>query len=422
MGQLLGRDLPGGFGGRVMDIREAFLTDVGARLPLPDDVRADVLAELATHLADATDDLVAHGHDPAEAEAEAIARLGSPASLAIELTRAHRTRDQVFAAAGAGTWAAVRDGALGLLLGWAFVVSATIALLVIAGVVRQALGITTNVEFDSGWNSVLTALGLHAGALFSGAAAVRAAARSGWRPLGEVRPWVIGAGALAWGWLVIGTLHQPLNWASAVALALVPASFVLGTFLARMRLPRLRVVGLALFGVVLIGFGLTVAVGGTSGSGATSYAWNAATHNYHMIAPWWQAPGPSDQPMDFGTTDYEWRATGVVSVTVEASSPEVVSRFSSFQLEAWQAEQPADGWHLVGGQPAPFATAGVAVAGTAISGTIRFNQTPGVDWAEVVLTGIARDGRRYLLVASSMPEQTIFQGSVWDWFAGLVRG
>ncbi len=368
MGQLHGRDLSG-IGGRVMDIREAFLTDVGARLPLPDGVRADVLAELATHLADATDDLVAHGHEPAEAEAEAIARLGSPAGLARELARAHRT----------------------------------------------------NVEFDSGWNTVLTALGLHAGALFSGAAAVRAAARSGWRPLGEVRPWVIGAGALAWGWLVIGTLHQPLNWVSAVALALVPASFVLGTFLARMRLPSLRVVGLALLGVVLIGFGLTVAVSGTSGSGAKSYAWNAATHNYEMIAPWWQAPGPSDQALDFGTTDYEWRATGVVNVTVEASSPEVVSRFRSFQLEAWQAEQPADGWHLVSGQPAPFATAGVAVAGTAISGTIRFNQTPGVEWAEVVLTGIARDGRRYLLVASSMPEQTIFQGSVWDWFAGLNK-
>jgi hypothetical protein len=400
-----------------MGARERFLTDVATRLPLPDDVRAGVLAELETHLADATEDLIAQGRDPAQAEVEAVAKLGSAPGLARELARAHRPRGQLLAAAGAGTWAALRDGTLGTLLGWALVVVTTSAVMVTA----YAIG-HLPIGFDAGWNTVLTALGLHIGALFSGAAAVRAAARSGWRLPTEVRPWVMVVGALAWGWIAIVLMQQPLNWVSTIVLALVPAAFLTGAFFERLRPPRPRVVALTVLLVVLLasGFGLAAAVGATGGSGGVqAYQWDAAQHGYEMIAPWWQSPGSTDQPLDFATTGSEWRALGVMSVSAEASSAEVTSRFHGFRLEAWRANQPADGWRLETGQRAAFATADVAVEGTVISGTIPFNRTPGVDWAEVVLTGIGPSGQRYLL-ASFGPEQTEFYGSVWDWFAALI--
>ena len=402
-----------------MGARERFLSDVATRLPLPDDIQAGVLAELETHLADATEDLIAQGRDPAQAEVEAVARLGSAPGLARELARAHRSRGQLFAAAGAGTWAALRDGVLGTLLGWLFVVVGTIAAMAIVSAGSRMLGRALDVGFDSSWNTVLTALGLDIGALFSGAAAVRAAARSGWRLAKEVRPWVMAAGAVAWGWIAIVLVQQPLNWVSTIVLALVPAAFLVGALFERLRPPRPRVAALVLLVVALLAFGLVAAVGGMGGSGGgQSYQWNDTQHGYEMIAPWWQAPGSSEQ-MLFASGDSGWQAPGVLSVSVDASNPESLRRFHGFRLEAWRGPKPADGWHLEAGQRAPFAIAHVTVDGSALFGTIHFNRTPGVTWAEVVLTGIGPGGQRYLLTSFG-PQQTEFYGSVWDWFAALT--
>jgi len=403
----------------MMNAREQFLAEVATRLPLPDEVRAGVLAELDAHLTDATEDLIAQGRDPVQAEVEAVARLGSAPSLARELARAHRSRGQLFAAAGAGTWAALRDGTLATLLGWLFVVVGTIAATATLSAASRLLGTRIDVGFGSSWNTVLTALGLHLGALFSGAAAVRAAARRGWRLATEVRPWVMAAGALAWGWFAIVLLQQPLNWVSVIVLALVPVTFLLGATFERLRRPRPGVVAVSLLVVAVLAFGLTAALGGSGGTGGGHfYEWNDTQHGYAMIAPWWQTPG-SSEPMLFASSDSGWQAPGGVSVTVEAANPDSLGRLSGFRLEAWRTAQPADGWHLELGQRTPFAIGDVTVDGTTLSGTIRFNQTPGVTWAEVVLTGVGPGGQRYLLTSFG-PQQTEFRGSVVDWFVALT--
>jgi hypothetical protein len=97
-----------------------------------------------------------------------------------------------------------------------------------------------------------------------------------------------------------------------------------------------------------------------------------------------------------------------------------MTRFGSFRLEAWQASPPGGGWHLLSNVSHPLATAPVQVDGTTLWGTIDFTHTPGADWAEVVMTGIGPGGERYLLTASGIPAQTVFHGSVLDWFVALV--
>jgi hypothetical protein len=114
------------------------------------------------------------------------------------------------------------------------------------------------------------------------------------------------------------------------------------------------------------------------------------------------------------------RPPGIATISVDATSAAVAARFRDYRLEAWRAETPQDGWRLQPGQGAPFASAPASVDGTTVSGTITFNRRPGLDWAEVVLTAVAPDGRRYLLYGSG-PQPTQFYGSVASWFEALTR-
>ena len=263
---------------------------------------------------------------------------------------------------------------------------------------------------------MLTAAGLNLGALLAGAAAVRAVARRGWRSPHEVRAAVIGVGGLAVGWLVLVAFETALNWASVVALLFVPISFGIGA-----RIERLGPINVRSAGVVIIAGLLlvtTVSVGAAATGGASSYEWSETTLGYEMIAPWWQDPA-AGATLDFPSGSSGSTAPGVETISIEAASPAVIARFHGFRFEAWRAEAPRDVWRgLVAGQAGPFATVTAIVDGLTISGTLRFDHTPGIDWAEVVLTGIGPDGRRYLLTASG-PEPTEFHGSVWSWFSAL---
>lgn len=398
-----------------MDARDSFLNEVAAALPLPDEVRGEVIEELAVHLADSVAELVDKGRAPEVAEAESIARLGPPTDLARGLARAHRGPSRLLAAAGAGTWAAVRAGFQGALVGWLLIVLASILAMTVVRTAASWIGLQTNLGWPGGWNTVLTAAGLNLGALLAGAAAVRAVARRGWRTSQEVRAAVIGVGGLAVGWLALVVFETALNWASVVALLLVPISFGIGA-----RIERLGPINVRFAGVVIIAELLlvtTVSVGAAATGGASSYEWSETTHGYEMIAPWWQDPaaGPT---LDFPSGSSGSTAPGVETISIDAASPAVIARFHDFRFEAWQAEAPRDGWRLLPGQDGPFATAPATVDGLIVSSTLRFDQTPGVDWAQVVLTGIGPDGRRYLLTASG-PEPTEFHGSVWSWFSAL---
>jgi hypothetical protein len=271
--------------------------------------------------------------------------------------------------------------------------------------------------WGAGSNTVITAAGLAIGGFFAANAAARAVARRGWWTDRQVRAAVGGVGALAGGIVLLGLVEQALNWASVAAMLLVPVAIPLGAALSNVRLPLRPAAAAFVLSLVLPAVFVSVAT--TTGGGAMNYDWNVATHGYEMIAPWWE--DPSNGPATAFTSGESWSTmTGVEQVTVFASSQEVVDQFRDFRVEAWRAEPPGNGWRLLAGQTGPFAEAPATVEGTAISRTLRFNRSPQVDWAQVVVTAIGPDGRRYLLSASG-PTATVFHGSVLDWFLALAQ-
>ena len=107
-------------------------------------------------------------------------------------------------------------------------------------------------------------------------------------------------------------------------------------------------------------------------------------------------------------------------MSVTARSETTMAQFHDIRLEAWRAEPPQDGWKLIPSQAAPFAIAGTTVDGSTASGVIRLDAAPGVDWAEVIVTGIAPNGNRYILSADGAPSQVQFRGNVLSWFAASL--
>lgn len=213
-------------------------------------------------------------------------------------------------------------------------------------------------------------------------------------------------------------LEQSLNWASVIAFVLVPVAFGVGTRLEGARPPSVRTLLVTLIAALVLPL-VGLALAGSPTGGGVSYSWSTDAHGYEMIAPWWQDPASAEAP-DFPSGSWGSSAPGVETMNLEAASEAVIAGFRDVRLEAWRAEAPGDGWQLIPGQNGPFATAPAQVDGTTISGTIRLNDAPGIDWAQVVVTAVGPDGRRYLLTTSG-PEQTEFFGSVWAWFAALAR-
>lgn len=397
--------------------RDDYLAEIGARLPLPDPQRAEVLEELAAHLGDGVADLVAHGRDPEAAESEVLRRLGSPDELAQGLVRARQTPSQLLAAAGAGVVAALRSGLYGAIAGWLLVTLAAALATVGLQLLRPVLGLPEWSGWSPGWNSVITGAGLAIGAALGGAAAVRVVSARSWHRASEVRLVVAVVGAVVIGYFALVSATESLNWASVLAYLAIPAAFLVGVRFERLGPPRGRQIVLATAGL-LVGVLAVGAGGGFTSRGAQPYSWDEHSHGYEMIAPWWQEMGSPNA--DIVSSGEGWGAPGIDSVTVQASSEAVLAKFTGFRLEAWRAQAPEDGWALVAGQTRPFATATPSTDGATVSGTIAFNSKPGVDWAQVVLTANGPDGHRYLLWASG-PQQSEFFGSVASWFAAIAR-
>jgi energy-coupling factor transporter transmembrane protein EcfT len=400
-----------------MDERAGFLAKVAAGLTLPDPMSAEVLQELSDHLDDVASELEASGAALLDAEREAIERLGPPAKLAHDLSRAHRPRSRLLLAAGAGAVEAVRVGLFGLLLGWLFVLLA----FVLGGAASRAassmLGLNPEADWAGGWNTVLTAVTFNVAACLGGAAAVRAVARVGWSTPREVRRGVLLGGGALLAWVVLVVVPQQLNWASVIGLCAVPVAFALGTRFDALRPMRAYSAMLLLLIPGILAFGAISLARSATGPGPTTYfSWNEQTHAEEMGIPlWWT--GTSAAPPTF--TEGGWGGSlGTLTVDVNAASEASAAQFSGLRLEAWAAEPPKGDWRLRPGQAGPFATAPAVRAGTEITGTLRFATRPDVAWAQVTLTGVAPDGQRYILWSSG-PQDATFQGTVWAWLTAL---
>ena len=229
-----------------MTERDRFLATLADTLPLPVDVRNDVVEEVAAHLSDAIADLEARGRDPEAAEAEALRQFGSPTKLGRDLARARRGSDRLLAAVGGGAWAALRTTFGMTLVAWVFAGAAAIAVLFATTVITGWLGRSSQLATDGGWNTALTALGLNIGFFYGGAAAVRGAARSGWRAPDEVRLGVTAIGTLGATCFALFVVDGPLNWASVMVLCAVPLSFAAGSRVESIRGPSWMLLALTI--------------------------------------------------------------------------------------------------------------------------------------------------------------------------------
>jgi HAAS len=315
---------------------DRYLAEVAAHLTLPDELRAEILEELAAHIGDAAADLRAAGHELDVAEIEALARLGPPATLARALVAARRRPAQLLAAAGVGTWAAIGSGVAGAVTGWLVVLLASVLGSLVVWQVAKALDIYYT-GWTGGWNTVLTAVALAIGTFSAGAGAVRAVALRGWRAPSEVRGLVALAGGVMLAFPVLFLFEATLNWASVLGLILVPVAFAFGT-----RFDTFGPLGARALGVLLIAaLAVVLLVNGAvvvTANHTQNYSWNEEVFGAGVLPPWWGG-SPESAAVLLGSQSTS-TALGVETIEYDAVSQQAVAQLRDFRLEAWIGERP----------------------------------------------------------------------------------
>ncbi len=400
-----------------------YLARVSAGLRLPEPYAGEVRDELAAHLADATETLIEEGLPQEQAEREAIARLGSPDVLADALRRTHQTRRRLLAGAAGGVWAAVGHGIGGTILGYGLLMAVALSIAVLAAVLNRLIRLDWSLDVSvpyQAWTTSLAAGAMCVGAFLGARRAVQATAARSLRSVRQIGPWWALGGTIVLGLWVLFILRMPLGWPAVAAVLLIPLSFAAGaTVMIERPGPRIRVRHILLAAVVgfvlpvILLFGVTAQVGTTlSAIESEPYAsademWRAL--HYDLIG---RRP-PDDIAVAFGAGG-DFADGGLVSPYRDVASTVNLSAWHDFRFEAWR-RLPNDG------RPdpnfgAPFATAPAELQGTRLQATLRVDRTPGVVYYGLVLTGVGPDGERYLLSGPN-GGQTVFVGTVWEWFS-----
>ena len=139
---------------------------------------------------------------------------------------------------GVGQWI------YGFLLGW---LTLLLGIYGLAGAVQLADRLfETGWTFqftDQGWNTLITSGAFAVGLYFAGRAVPRAMSIASRRPVGELRPWVATIGTAATFAIFFFVIEMPLNWASAIGMAVVPLAFGLGAYRPHLLPSRWRSVG-----------------------------------------------------------------------------------------------------------------------------------------------------------------------------------
>jgi len=400
---------------------DAYLDRLDAALDLPIEERAAVREEIAAHVADEAAELVGAGAPAGDALAAALARLGAPAALGRDLTRARQTRRSLLAAAGAGTWAAAGAALRGWVIGLALLVTG----LSVAGAITAwafrigAIGAWT--IMDQGWLLAVAATTLWVGAWAAGRAFVATAARDAHRRAERIRPWIAMAGALVTGWLALVWLRGPQNLASVAVLALVPAWFAVAALtgsdrpISRSRRARRATLGLvaALLVCVPVLALATTAPISTSLSAVGSGPYPSMAELLHAEGFDMAGRYVADAP-DFGGTSWSMR-DGVAGVTLSQGAAIAMTRWHDLRVEAWRSTFDTGGLDLT--SRTPIATAPLSVGpGDSLAGAVRVDNVRDVSEFWLVVTGVAPDGGRDLL-ASLGGTNTTFTGSALDWLS-----
>ncbi len=396
---------------------DGYLEALLAALALPSDERLEVRDEIGAHLFDLRSELAEAGLTDEAAGQEAVRRLGPPDVLAREMTRARQTRRALLAAVGGATLAATGAAFRGLVLG-----IATVAVVVMVGVLAMAVatrlfGDGTWTLSDAGWYTAFAVAAFWVSAWLGGRALVSVAARRSHRPARQVRPWAASIGGLVVAWLALVWFTAPQNVFSTIALAGVPAIFVAaaltGTDRPLQRSGRARVASLALLATVVIAVPLLVWMAATpvrtqlSSVGPVPYA----SMQDLLRAIGFDMPGRYvADPPELGGQG--WTIDHGVATASLGGAAAVTARWHDLRLEAWRAIFSTGSLDRT--YPAPFAKAPLAVQSDQLVGSVRVDRTRGVSGWDLVVTGIAADGERDLIVTLGGSNST-FTGSAWDW-------
>jgi hypothetical protein len=400
---------------------DGYLDALTAALDFPSDERLEVRDEIGAHLLDLRSELIGAGMTDETATYEALRRLGPPHVLGREMTRARQTRRALLAAVGGATWAATGAAFRGLILGIAGVTVLAVAGMLMMAVATRLLGNGTWTIGDAGWFTVLGVAALWVAAWFAGRTLVSVAARRSHRPAGRLRPWAAAIGGTLVAWLALVSLTAPQNLFSVIALAVVPAVFVAATLTGTdrpiERSRRARVASLALLATVVIAVPLLVwmaatPVAQTQLSSVGSVVPYASMQEL-LHATGFDLPGRYvADPPDLG--NIEQRVDhGLVTASLDGVAA-VTTRWRDLRLEAWRATQ--SGGEIDRAYTAPFAIAPMAVQSDRLVGAVRVDRMRDVSQWWLVVTGLAADGGRDLVVTLSGMNST-FTGSAWDWLA-----
>ncbi len=400
------------------DERDRYLAELERLLPFRPARRAEILEEIGTHLDDAADERRARGIPADRAEADAQARLGTPADLARELARPEQSAWRVLAGAGAGMRASVGPWIYGYL--WASVIL-IVAFFLAAGLAQLAghlLSIDIQINTSGGWNSALTAFAIAVALYFAGRAATDAASVNSHRLRSEVRPWVAVAGTLVAAVILVWLMELPQNWASVIAIGLAPGAVAIGAYRPDL-LPRRPGVPWVVIGglLLLIPIGILLSAGGSVGAEGGTIDVEGAhepDRRIELVGPWWSEEGDGQAIIGSGWGSAEGGVEGRWEVESRAS----LAGLRDLRAEAWHSD-PVEPWRLDDRYRAPFATAPVQRDGTMLRATIVTTDSIDVSTWELILTGVGPDGVRYVLGAGSGGASS-FTGSVIDWIAAVV--
>jgi hypothetical protein len=283
--------------------------------------------------------------------------------------------------------------------------------------VSRVVGDGTWTLSDAGWFTAFGVAAFWASAWLAGRTLVSVAARRSHRPARRVRPWVGAIGGTLVAWLALVWLRAPQNLWSVIVLALVPAVFIAATVTASdrpiERSRRARVASLALLATVVIAVPLLVLVAVTpvqtrlSSVGSGPYGSMAEL----LHATGFDLPGRFvPDPPDFASTGMQVDH-GLASASLGGVAA-VTARWRDLRLEAWRATPP--GANIDRAYTLPFATAPMTLSSGRLVGAVRVDRTRDVSQWWIVVSGIAADGGRDLIVTLSGANST-FTGSAWDW-------
>jgi len=425
---------PGGTGARpnadVDDAGDRYLVRVAARLRMPLAAEREVLDELRAHLDDARESLEAEGLDPAQAEREAMARLGSPDALGDDLRRTHQTRRRLLAAVGGGVWDGLKDAITGYIVG---IIVVLIVFVSIGTLAQRLLG-----SADLAWLSGHAAETTYFGLLYSIAAwwgargLVRSMSRQALRRTAALRAPIALAGGVP---LVVLLLIWPLHygWFGVAAMLAIPVSWIVAALTTpepgrRSRWsfgrPSPRILGGAALLVIAVPLALfainpDVQVQ-TNQAGPTDQARAAMPDQLHWAVLGYTVVAPTVVDLQRS----RWDATpfpdryGNVAIRLTQDAIDW-DDWADLRVEAWRA-LPSESWIRVIDPrvDAPYVVVPLA-AWAPTAAVVPVGSKPGVDAYLLFVTGVDRKTGARVEIGYPDGQEVAFTGTIVDWFARL---